>query len=285
MGLNGKTGYIRAARLRGDFGPLGNDPITNALGRIIGPAVNLTGVDQHYEEVSALANYTIGSRMQVDGRVFYYAKAGGTLVPDLGCCGNYDQAISINTVTDAAAGVSSVVVTVAATDGKAGDGAIAANDLVGGYIVLYHHGASKHELRRITANTVVASGGGTTTITMDRPIVYAMSSDHAEVTFSPYLGVTNPANEDNSWVVGVAQQAATVGQYIWVQTWGPCWLAPQANIGVGAAKHAIFREDGSISLAIYNDATYNGQRQTAGFTMAEKAGAQGAPFFMLQITP
>jgi hypothetical protein len=60
--------------------------------------------------------------------------------------------------------------TLVATDGLAGDGAIAANELVGGYVVL-GNGSSQHpQNRRIVANTVEAGGGGTITLTLDEAL-------------------------------------------------------------------------------------------------------------------
>jgi len=73
---------------------------------------------------------------------------------------------------------------------------------------------------------------------------------------------------------------------LWIQTWGPCWISPQAAVSVGNTnRQVVFRHDGSLDEHDYSDA-YTTKAQHAGFVLANAAGAtQGAAFIMLQICP
>ena len=92
-------------------------------------------------------------------------------------------------------------------------------------------------------------------------------------------------------IMGLPMLEATVNQFLWYQTWGPTWVAPQGTVGVGAHNvQGVFRADGTIQR--HDPADGNAQyQQHAGFVMtipsvthATPAG-QAAPFIFLQITP
>ena len=268
-----RTGYIDAARIFGEFGVQG---------------IPVSGGSQHYDEVSATQNWQLGSRRTEGGKVFYYAKAGGTLIPDQGVKINYVQAVAIAAVANAAVGAVSVSITVGAADGKTGNGAIALNELVGGDIVLYPAGVQQHMTRRIVSNTAVLAGGGAMTVVLNRPLSTALTgaASNGEIQHSIYLDVVNDNNNIHR-VAGIAPLAATIGQFIWLQTWGPAWLSPQATVGVGFNSDVVFREDGSLSIADGAAAVYNTKLQRAGYVLrpGTAGGAQGAPFFMLEVRP
>lgn len=223
-----------------------------------------------------------------DGRVFYYAKAGATLNPDLGCMPNDEQEVAYTTIAAAAVlGATSIVIDVGAADGIAGDGVIAVNALVNGYVVVFPH-SSNSFVRLITANTVVAGGGGECTLTLLNGIPAALDAgdvDHGELMASPYADVRALATNTTS-VLGVPSWAATVGQFLWIQTWGVCWIAPQGSVSVGNNhRQVVFRHDGSIDDHDSADANV-AQGQHAGFVLKQaRGGGQGAPFVMLQISP
>jgi hypothetical protein len=242
---------------------------------------------QDIYEVSAIQNYELGTRLQLDDRVFRYAKAGGTLNPDLGAKTALHQLVAIAALAAASvSGTKSVSLTVAATDGINSDGAIAANELQGGYIVIYTH-AGYTIVRKIVSNTAVAAGGGTMVVTIDKPLPCALTATtmHGECIASPYLNVQT-GNFPTRSVVGVPTMPATEGQYLWIQTWGPCWIAPQAEVSVGNNNRlVVFRHDGSIDEFDTTDANV-AKAQIAGFVITNAAdGSQGAPFIFLQIAP
>ena len=269
---NKRTGYIDSRRIFGERSIQG---------------IPVAGGDQDYEAASVLQNWQLGTRMTENGKVFYYAKAGGTLIPDQGAKINYVQAVAFAAVANAVVGATSVVITVGAGDGIAANGNIAADELVGGEIVLYPAGAQSHMTRRITSNTVVV-GGGAMTVGLDRPLSTALTgaASNGECMHSLYLAVIND-NSNIHRVAGIAPIAATINQYIWLQTWGPAWLSPQATVGVGFNSDVVFREDGSLSIADPAAPVYNTKLQRAGYVLrpGTAGGAQGAPFIMLEIRP
>jgi len=261
---------------------------TLLMGDVYNVGVNdLLGSDsQRYWEVSTIQKYSLGARFITgDGRVFKYAKAGGTLIPDTGC-GSYDvQHIAFSAIAAVAAiGVKTISITAGATCGAAADGVIAKNELVGGYVVFFTASAATCQRRLILSNTAVAAGGGTLIITIDDPIHIALTtSDHAECMASPYHNVQNGADISKP-IVGVPVCVATVGQYCWIQTWGPCWVAPQATVGASGHNQVVFRHDGSLDDHDYSE-VYATYAQHAGFVLSSAAaGAQAAPFIMLQIS-
>jgi len=232
-------------------------------------------------------NYVLGSRLQLGDRVFRYAKAGGTLNSDVLAVPGYEQLVAFTTIAAAAAaGATSVVIDVAASDGPNGDGAIAANLLAGGYLVVFP-GAENSFVRRIIANTAVAVGGGEMTLTLSEPIPVALTADtmHGECMASPYLDILT-GNYPQRGKVGVPTVAATDGQFLWIQTWGPCWIAPQGEVGdADHDQQVVARHDGSLDEHDYSD-DYTNKAQHVGFVLTSaKGGGQGAPFVFLQIAP
>ncbi len=242
--------------------------------------------EQGIHEASATQKYPLGTILRKpDGREFVYAKAGGTLNTDMGAKSYNTQHIAYATIAAAAAaGDSSIVLDVAATDGDAGDGAIAANELAGGYVVVFPH-SSNSFTRQIVGNTAVEAGGGEITLTLDDPIPVALvaDSDHGEAMASPYLDVRTGTGSTSS-IVGIPTVAATVGQFLWLQKKGISWVAPQAEVSVGNNnREVVFRHDGSIDEHDYSDANV-AKGQHAGYVVQNASGAgQGAPFVMFDI--
>ena len=245
------------------------------------------GTEQDIYEASDTQNYPLGTRrVCANGDEYRYACAGATINTDLGVWAYNSQHIAYTTVAGTVlAGVSSFKLDVGATDGVDGDGAIAVNELVGGCIVVFPH-SSNTFTRRITANTVEAGGGGEITVTVDKPIPVALTVDvsHCEVMASPYLDVRTGNHGGLRPVLGKADVAATVGQYLWIMVeTDMTWFAPQAEVGVGADDNQVtWRHDGSLDEHDYNDA-YNTKAQHAGTVMSRAAnGTQGAPFIALR---
>ena len=205
---NKRTGFISSRRIYGQTMFFGT---------------KLTGSDQDYEEASAVQNYEIGAKMlKSDGRVFYYAKAGGTLNPNFGCKFVYPQAVMNAAMAAALVGALQVVITVGAGDGILSNGAIVANELVNGWMVVYTVGGVNRQVRKILANTAVLAGGGAMTVTLDRPLTIALGGGATgECMHSVYANVQTGGASFNVPVVGVANCAATINQYLWLQTWGP----------------------------------------------------------------
>ena len=234
----------------------------------------------------ATQKHEIGLRYQMDDRSFRYAYAGNTLNCDLGCK-NYNQQIIAYTsiAADAIIGATKIVIDVQVTDGNAGDGVIAKDYLFGGSIVIFPHDENSIS-RRIIGNTAT-TGAGEMTVELDAgiPVALDTDNDHAECMASHYSEVRQDTSNVKS-VVGMPMVAAVSGQWLWIQTWGPIWIAPQGEVSVGNNnRQVVFRHDGSIDEHDYSDAAVT-KAQHAGFVLANaRGGGQGAAFIMLQICP
>jgi hypothetical protein len=241
-------------------------------------------------EIDTVQKYSLGHIMRLGSKTFVYGLAGGTLNTDMGAKNALTQHIAYTTIAaSAAAGVSSIVLDTIVTDGVAGDGVIAANELVGGQIVFFPH-SSNTFIRGIVANTATTNTGGGVremTVALDSPTPVAIVVDvtHCEAMASPYLNVQTLTTATMS-VVGIPTVPATVGKFLWLQTAGPIWVAPQNDVSTGNNNRlAVFRHDGSVDAFTYNDANV-GQAQIAGWVLANASGAgQGAPFIWLTIGP
>ncbi len=227
--------------------------------------------------------YPIGT-IYVDGKKEYdYGIVKGTLNPDLGAHNTQPQHVAYATIAAAAAQYATeIVIDVAASDGRAGDGVIAKNELAGGECVVFD-ASSKAFNRGIIANTAVATGEMTVTLADPIPVALITDTDHAECMASPYRYITASIN-DMHVVVGMPQLVYTSGQFGWFQVRGPCWIAPQSAVGSGSNNIlCIFRHDGSIDELDYS-ANTNNKGQIAGYVMAHaQAGGQGAAFINFMI--
>ena len=254
-------------------------------------AIYLSGATAPIESTDTVAKHPLGTRMVLDdGRVFVYAKAGAAITrTDVGVENPVPQGISQRAVGAAAAvGDTSVTFTTVSPDGITGDGSILEDEFVGGYVLLFTTGAVApldKQIRRITGNTATAAAGEIT-MTLDRglEIALATATSKIEAIHSPYAGVTIGANIQSP-IVGVASCLAGDGEYLWIQTWGVCWLSLQAGCGVAGQIGLTFRHDGSLSEAL-SAVSGTITNQYAGFVLAGiDAATQAAPFIMLQISP
>jgi hypothetical protein len=239
--------------------------------------------------IDSVQRYVLGTRyLTWDGKVYKYAKAGATLDPDLGAKAYATQNLAYVTFAagqTAAIGDRSLRCTFAATDGLANSGLVVEDELAGGTLVLFSDTVVT-QTRGIIGNTSLASTGEVT-LYIDYPLQAAITAatSFIEAIASPYLDVRNSQDATKA-VVGIPISAATTTYpFCWLQTWGPTWVAPAADVGAGGYKNqAVFRDDGSIGPHDDADAVEN-YAQHAGFVIqTAQAGGQGAPFIMLQIS-
>ena len=244
-------------------------------------------------DVDTVQKYPVGTKL-IDGeRVLYYCRAAEAITNiDLAVENYYAQSVAYAAVAAAAIpGAKSIIIDVANTDGREKDGAIGVNDLAGGWLVIFGHDddATTHRILTNTVMTAALISAGTPemTLTLQDEInaTLVADSDHAECmeSFFNNVGMGSSATKP---IVGVAQAKCSSGNWIWVQTWGPCWIPPQTEVGdAGHDLQVVFRHDGSVDEHDYDDSNVTKQ-QHAGFVMAQaNAGGQGAAFIMLQICP
>jgi hypothetical protein len=254
--------------------------------------------------------YNVGDRtVTPDGRVFRYCKAAATCDPEFGAYNPIKtianavaptQTVisgpilnsfgSANTTTAGSLGANVVTITVGATGGAAGDGVIAEDELRGGSIVI-GNGTSQHpQMRGIIGNTAVASGGGTCDVYLDASLISAVAvgTTNIEAMLNPYANVKgDQAGGAYVSFLGMPAARATVGQYFWLQTWGPCWITSDGTTGAAANGRVLyFADNGSVvSSDKVTDGATNVLFQPAGFALdASSAGASNAPMVMLQIS-
>jgi hypothetical protein len=260
------------------------------MGRILGSDVGATILNQDIYEISATAKHRLGTRVRIGDRVFRYAKAGATIDPDVAVWGYNPQVITFASAPVAApAGSASISMTVGASDGPAADGALAAHYLENGYVVVFSSAVDTFVME-ILDNTEVASGGGTTVLTLNGeiPVAIATATSSIEAMASMYRDVRTGNSGGTRPFLGAGMRAATTTYpYFWLQTWGPTWLAPQAEVGVAAnVNNCVFRHDGSIDECDYSDSYNSPKAQHAGYVLTRAAaGTQAAPFLFLEVNP
>lgn len=249
---------------------------------------------QDLHQASDIQRYPIGFKYPridpLDLRGFRYGQAANTQIPDVGSHISVTQHVSWAVVADTPVGSRTVIVTVGAGDGAAHNGAIAADELAGGYCILTPNAANHAMKRMIRGNTNVDAPGGAMTITLDRPTDFVLELvSHVECMANPYRLLVQ-ANSDRLPVMGIPMLGATANQFLWYQTWGPLWVAPQnvtplwVGVGNGNVK-VVFRNDGTLQAMVAADPG-SVQQQHAGFVLSIPNGAgQAAPFVFLQITP
>lgn len=262
--------------------------------RTLGAAPGAIVLNQDIYEISATQKHRLGTRVVRGNRTFMYAKAGATLNSDLLAWNEREQDVAYRAVAaDVAAGSNQLTLTTTTGDGQESDGAIAAHELEGGNIIIFP-GSENSINMGILDNSVVTASSHTMTVTLDGELPIAVTTSmYAECVSSAYLDV-RASTTGNSWAgfVGLPMRVATAAiPYLWLQTWGPCWIAPandfgDANPGTAQYNHALVaRYNGSVQT-FDSDVTESEHAQRVGFVMFKgKSNGQGAPFMMLQISP
>jgi hypothetical protein len=259
------------------------------------------------------AKYNIGDRVVLpDGRAFRYALAGGTLNPAFGACvpdASITNAFApaqimpttpnILGVKLSAGQVGDYVVTIAvgASDGILGTGAIAADEMRGGTIVINNGLNQEPQTRGILGNDAILA-----TATDRRMNVYLDGPINniiiAGVTYSGVVvGTTNIEAYMNEFgnvksmyvvnsayvsMIGAPAAHAVAGQYVWIQTWGKVWMTSNSVTGEAANGRDLYvATDGS--LRGQSSTTYAGT-QRVGFGLDKSAaGTSNGPNCYLQL--
>jgi hypothetical protein len=237
--------------------------------------------------LDTIQRFMFGTRyITWDGKVYKYSLANGVLNPNQGCEQLRPQEVSFAAIVSGSLGATDLICTVGASDGVAGDGVILKDGLAGGNFVIFDNSAKS--IRRTIVGNSVVDGANPMTIFFDVPMdVLLTTSDVIEAHSSPYLDVT-PGGSSNRTIIGLPTRVTADGDYTWLQTWGVCWISPQADVGTVTAgsDQLVFRHDGSVETHDAGSATTK-QSQHAGFVMTwgqGDPGGQGAPMMMLQIS-
>jgi len=264
------------------------------MSKVLGADYGATVLNQDIYELSSTQKHRLGTRLVRGNRTFMYAKAGATLNTDLLAWNNRIQDIAYRTVAaNAAAGDTELKITTTTGDGQSEDGAIAAHELEGGNIIIFP-GSENSINMGIVDNTVVTASSHEITIKLDGALPIAITTSmSAECVSSAYKDVraSTTGNAHRSFVGLPMRVATTTNPYVWLQTWGPCWIAPANGFGehnAGGTAHShqlVARYGGNVQVSKDED-TNSEWQQNVGFVMFRgPSNAQGAPFMMLQISP
>jgi len=231
--------------------------------------------------------YDVGTAYTYNGKAYYYSYATAIVKPRQLAETSYHQATAQAVIAaNADIYATSIVITTASGDGVASDGVFAKDALKGGHVVVFVAGSGGDDddfARGIISSTAVAAAGEVT-LELDGPIPHALVHDTsvAEAIASPWAYIRLGADVART-KVGVPTCYAAAAKWVWVQTWGPTWIAPQSTVGVAGLVGIVARHDGSIEPADSTVSAYI-SNQHLGYTMfPSSTSTQAAPFVYLQI--
>ncbi len=252
--------------------------LTKPFNPVIWPAVpgDSTGDSNlGFATDDSIQRYTIGTcAMSWDGSVSRYSKFGSANTSyQNGVWSNATSAgISFESV-NGASGAGDRTVNIA-------EASVTEDQYAGGYLILFH-ATGDGSVYTVIGNT--ASAGGIVILSLDRPLAAAVTtSDNLELFESPFADIRsgNAGTEKTFW--GIPMALMTSGNYGWIKTWGPIFIAPQSTVGGNGLATGYFRHDGSIDVRA-NISPGTVTDQIAGFRMVGSASGDG-PLFMLQVT-
>ena len=256
------------------------------------------GTPQALYELSSAQNYAFDT-LAIDqgGDRYRYGYMSGQHHPGFGSYNVGKCNISHAAPAQTSAGLGAigsllVRVTVDSNDGFAANGAVAANELVNGRIIL--NNGSHAELlvmnRRIVANTVVAGGGGVMVVTLDMPLTAAVtaSTSYIEVIpprFAHMIGGATASTDGKQSFLGLPV-AAGLNKYGWFKTAGPTWMCPSNGATAPGAtandREVYFVADGSVRGGASGTLIESGF-QHAGYVIENSTDGEGPPLVMLQL--
>ena len=243
--------------------------------------------DQEIHQVSTVQRYALGARKVVDERAFHYCRIGTALanIPN-----SYRLLVCKSQVLAANDRVPDAIHAVGATVISLPDTTAALNEYSGGWMEIWNAGgiAGSFQFRKIISNT--ATDGVHATFTIERGLDLALAAAGCQCTLhhSFYYNV-GPAGVVAGYETPVGLNnyisgAVALGSFIWIQTWGPAFVAATGTWPGGAVnfRDVYFHSDGCINSA-------NGE--TVGTTSpprvgyAVENGNYGNCVVMLQLAP
>lgn len=231
--------------------------------------------------------WNIGDRVVTpDGRVFRYAKSGAACWTGRG--NQFHNSIPATGIDYSLLAEGGIVGATSVKMTNQGVVAQTLDGLRGGMIILKPAAGSTDQtlqFRGVLGNT---AGGVADVITiyLDAPLTTLL--DTASYGFcmpSPYSDIRYEALTKASHAGVAAANVTAAGMYFWIQTWGLCWIAPQAECGTTEyGREVVWRYDGSIQhrgataiLGLYG--------QLAGFIVDNNTADNGATIINLQVNP
>jgi hypothetical protein len=220
-------------------------------------------IQQGIFEANTVAQHRIGTRMQLaDGRVFYYAEAGGALT-----CGKMALSVLPTTDFDICAVSTGAANAKALTITPAGSPSVAANDFAEGYLVIHTGTTGAGQIAKIKSHDASASNSVISLVLYD-PLVLVVNADcTAEIIRNPWKDVTHLADNTGT-PVGVPLVAIASASFGWLQTWGVCALLA-GGAGSITDKLVVATTGGEVtSLSIATEGAYTGTPVEVGHNLS-----------------
>lgn len=228
--------------------------------------------------------HKLGTRMVFDdGRAFRYVENGGTaiaagaIVQAAAGVANHDMDLAITT---AAAGATSVTVTLGAT-------AATEDQYKDGFLYINDGATGEGHVYKIKSNAVGASSG-TCVLTLDEEdgLVTALTNgtNLAGLAINTYKDVIISPTSVSNVALGVAPVALTADYYGWIQTWGEA--AVLCNAAGVLGQHV--RVGGASTAGGFEDLDRDGtaeDEQVIGVQMLIASVATDYALVYLQIAP
>lgn len=189
-------------------------------------------VEQDVHTTSAEPRAKLGDKvMTADGRVYRYAKAGGTALDAGKLVVAADEVANHTNIVagaDAAVGATEITVTLGAT-------AATVNQYAEGFVVI--NDAAGEGIAYKIASHGAADGATDLVIKLEDPIQVALTEDTSEVSLvkNIYDSVVISAVDQADAVVGVPNVAVAADEYFWVQTGGVCAVLADEAVAKGLA--------------------------------------------------
>lgn len=194
-------------------------------------------------ELSSVQLYPIGKRLAVDERVFRYAQIAGVAAMGGRAVANLSTSEETGVAAaDSAIGARTVTITVVSATG------LEADELKGGYLT---YKSTRFYCHRIASHPA-AVFGATCVLTLETPIVGHAVENGVTVLnafHNPWRAVGYGATYGSGVsFVGWPFGDIAIGQYAWVQTWGPVSGCPTDFFcGLPNERQAWFASDGSLA--------------------------------------
>lgn len=254
------------------------------------------GEDQTVTEASLTQNFGLGAMLQKpDGRVYRYALATN-IISDIRFGLKFWSELVDGIAYTAPLQVEDTGGLTILVDSGKGAAGVAVNELADGWLIIHTGTDYESQFRRVVSNTV-ADASGYVTLTVDLPFNIDIETGYGvEVCPNPWAsvrlasaggGAGGTPNEYSS-VAGMPHvKTAVADMYMWLQTWGPCWVNPHGTAGTAATadrRGLVFDREGSIS-AIDESVSSDVAQQYAGFIIGRESSGNGTgpPLVFLQI--
>lgn len=258
---------------------------------------------QDIHEESAVQNYTIGTRLVMDDRVFRYCQAKEALDPLLGARADVMPREGEGDAVDYEVGEYEVTIPMNSNGPDYAAEQVADYWNEGYYWIQVSPAPGilykiKDSAAATTEGRITSITGGFVTLTLYESLKVRVPASTWQTSWvNPYKTCKHEHSGKMS-VIAMPLISVTINYYFWGQTWGPCF-GQLNNTAIGrnsGDRTVFFASDGSLMSSVDVDYATAGNAlpQIAGFVITNTeawtnagggAEAGGDQFYMLQLSP